>query len=291
MFMFSKENKIYKNFLESPLRTVKYDSYFLTYEKILNKFIDKHVTLVEVGVHNGGSLYMWKNYLGKNSRIIGVDLNPSAKQFEKDGFEIFIGDQGDSNFWKYFFNKIGKVDIVIDDGGHTYNQQILTLNSCIKNINDSGVLITEDVHTSYFKSFGYPSKYTFVNWSKNIIDDINSRSKNVKINENIYTESIESIEFFESIIVFNINHTLPIKSSDVSNNGITSSFKDFRYQSKLLNNITHKINNYEKKESKKLKKTIYTKIKLRTLSILRENILWFYNKLNIYKSKKFFNTY
>lgn len=287
--MSTDESKIYKNYLESPLRSVKYDSYFTAYEKVLNKFIGKKITLVEIGVHNGGSLYMWKNYLGENARIIGIDLNPAAKQFEKDGFEIFIGDQGDIQFWKDFFNKIGKVDIVIDDGGHTYDQQILTLNSCIKNINSSGVLITEDVHTSYFKSFGYPSKYSFVNWSKKIIDNINSRSKNVKTNENIYTKSIESVEFFESIIVFNINHNIPIKSTDVSNNGVTANLEDYRYKSKFLNNITQKINNQENKESLKFKKTIFIKMKLRILSILREYILWFFNKLTLNKSKKLFN--
>ena len=77
--MSTDESKIYKNYLESPLRSVKYDSYFTAYEKVLNKFIGKKVTLVEIGVHNGGSLYMWKNYLGENARIIGIDLNPGCK--------------------------------------------------------------------------------------------------------------------------------------------------------------------------------------------------------------------
>ena len=48
---------------------------------------------------------MWKNFFGKKARIIGIDLNPEAKKFEKDGFEIIIGDQSSEVFWKKFFKK------------------------------------------------------------------------------------------------------------------------------------------------------------------------------------------
>ena len=36
---------------------------------------------------------MWRDYFGKDARIIGIDLNPEAKKWEKHGFEIFIGNQ------------------------------------------------------------------------------------------------------------------------------------------------------------------------------------------------------
>ena len=53
---------------------------------------------------------MWRDFFGKKAKIIGIDLNPDAKRFEKYGFKIFIGDQSNVNFWKKFFSKIGKVD-------------------------------------------------------------------------------------------------------------------------------------------------------------------------------------
>ena len=55
---------------------------------------------MEVGVFSGGSLFMWKNYFGKNSRIIGIDLNPDAKKLENHGFEIFIGNP--TKFLEFF---------------------------------------------------------------------------------------------------------------------------------------------------------------------------------------------
>ena len=101
---------------------------------ISGKFRGKKITFVEIGVLSGGSLFMWKDYFGKDARIIGVELNPDAKKFEKEGFEIFIGNQSDENFWKDFFDKVGEVDIVLDDGGHTNFQQIVTCCSCITSI-------------------------------------------------------------------------------------------------------------------------------------------------------------
>ena len=59
---------------------------------------------------------MWRKFFGDQARIIGIELNPVAKRFEKDGFEIHIGNQSDENFWKDFFQKVGEVDIVLDDG-------------------------------------------------------------------------------------------------------------------------------------------------------------------------------
>ena len=40
------------------------------------------------------------------------------------------------------------------------------MSEAIPNINDGGIIITEDTHTSYLKKFGNPSKYSFINYSK-----------------------------------------------------------------------------------------------------------------------------
>ena len=65
---------------------------------------------------------MWREFFGKDARIIGIDLNPKAKQFEKYGFEIFIGDQSSKKFWSNFYNEVGNIDILLDDGSYTYEQ-------------------------------------------------------------------------------------------------------------------------------------------------------------------------
>ena len=42
--------------------------------------------------------------LGKDARIIGIDLDPNAK-IGKYGFEIFIGDQASTDFWENFLSR------------------------------------------------------------------------------------------------------------------------------------------------------------------------------------------
>jgi len=111
--------KLFKSFETAPKYSIKWNNYFEIYEKILKKFVNKKITLVEIGIGDGGSLFMWKKFLGKKAKIIGIELNPKAKKLEKFGFKIFTGDQSDPIFWKNFYKKIGKIDILIDDGGHT----------------------------------------------------------------------------------------------------------------------------------------------------------------------------
>ena len=138
-------------------------------KKLFSQYRGKEITFVEIGVLSGGSLQMWKKFFGEKARIIGIDLNPDAKKFEELGFEIFIGSQSDEVFWKNFFSKVGGVDIILDDGGHTNFQQIMTTCICAPLIRDNGILVVEDVFHSYGVSYGSkgfynPSKYSFINF-------------------------------------------------------------------------------------------------------------------------------
>ena len=47
-------------------------------------------------------------------------------------------------FWTDFYKQVGEVDILLDDGGHTYIQQIVTAEYALDNIKDGGVLAVED---------------------------------------------------------------------------------------------------------------------------------------------------
>ena len=241
------DKKIINSFIKSKYFSNKHINYFDVYDHLLSKYIEKKFTFVEVGILNGGSLAMWRDYFGDKARIIGIDLNPEVKKFEKDGFEIFVGDQSDKNFWKDFFKKVGNVDIILDDGGHTNEQQIVTLNECIRHINDPGMIIIEDTHASYMKEFNNPSKESFINFSKNTIDYINYRFPNIGEKHDPYFSSIFSINFFESIVCYNIDSKLCKKNLPVKNQGINFNHKDFRKgdpdkKKNLLNELKSTLN-------------------------------------------------
>tara|TARA_B100001564_G_C20589204_1_gene646999 strand:- start:503 stop:1267 length:765 start_codon:yes stop_codon:yes gene_type:complete len=215
--------------MKSKYFSLKHKNYFKIYDELLKKYKNKPIIFVEIGVFSGGSLFMWRNFLGKKARIIGIDLNPDVKKFEKYGFEIFIGDQSKEKFWDYFFKKIGKVDVVLDDGGHTNYQQVITTNMCVPMIKDNGMLIVEDIHASYIKHNWYnPSKYSFVNYTKKIIDDINTRFPGLKNFQFSLKKYIFKIEYFESIVCFHINRKYCKKNSFIKNSKIYTSPKEFR---------------------------------------------------------------
>lgn len=150
----NKEISSYSSYKKSPYKSIKHSTYFPVYDRLFAQFAGKEITFVEVGVLNGGSLFMWRDFFGPKARIIGIDLNPDAKRWERDGFEIHIGSQSDPDFWNTVFAEIGEVDILLDDGGHTFEQQIVTVESALPHIKDGGLLVVEDTHTSYMKEFG-----------------------------------------------------------------------------------------------------------------------------------------
>jgi hypothetical protein len=231
-----KSSISYLAYMNSPYRSIKHSSYFHVYDELLAEFYGSDVTFIEIGVLNGGSLYMWRELFGKNSRIIGLDLNPSAKKWEKDGFEIYIGDQDDPNFWKTTLSKIGSFDVLLDDGGHLYTQQITTVTSVLDSANERAIIIVEDTHTSYMDGFGN-KKWSFMEYCFEIVNRINQRSSAIT-NPSLVENRIHSINFFESIVAFRIDRAKSKnKSYPTDNLGEDSHAIDYRFASKSKSKI------------------------------------------------------
>ena len=222
-----KESVSYNAYKKSPYKSIKHTTYFEVYDDLFNSYRGREITFVEIGVLSGGSLFMWRNFFGPKARIIGVDLNPNAKKWEADGFEIYIGSQSDESFWSEFTESVGPIDLVLDDGGHTYEQQIVTAEMLISNIKDGGMLVVEDTHTSYMTGFG-PRKYSFIQYTKNMIDLMNQRFG--EFNNEKADHRVWSIRIYESIVAFDINKSaVNLKSEPTYNGGSDDLAEDFRY--------------------------------------------------------------
>ena len=256
-----------KLFYDSKNNSVKWKKYFEVYDEFFKPFKNKNITFVEIGIHNGGSLEIWKKYFGEKSRIIGIDINSQCKIFEKDGYEIFIGNQCDPKFWHNFFKEVGTVDIILDDGGHTNLDQIITTVNVVDKINDNGLLVVEDVHTSFIKEYNSNIKFSYINFTKEIINKINS-NKDSKFKKLIY-----SISYFDKIIIFRINRQkCKFELGPVSNLGKNNNIENLTWFGNELNiNII---------------KIIFSKIPFLSLRKLK-NILK--NRINNTKIKKYFD--
>ena len=232
---------ILKSFKSSPKFSTKWDNYFNIYNKIFQRFVNKKITFVEVGVGNGGSLFMWKNFFGKKAKIIGIELNPKAKKLEKFGFNIFIGDQSEPNFWIKFYKKFGKIDILLDDGGHKNIQQITTFMESYKHIKPKGLIVIEDTHTSYMKKKGFknPSDYSFINFSKLIVESMHRRNPTLNKDPNELSDKIESVFYYDSIVSINFGSEKKISKAKLLKNNLKLEdyFVDYRHNGTFIKSL------------------------------------------------------
>lgn len=198
-------NDLENYFLKNDKRQItKWLHYFDVYDRHFSKYRGKEIVILEIGVFQGGSLQMWKEYFGGKAKIYGVDIDPRCKQFEEENIEIFIGSQSDRAFLRDLISRIPEIDILIDDGGHTMNQQIVSFEELFKKVKKDGVYLCEDVHTSYWLDYGggYKRHKTFIEYSKKLIDQLNAyHSKSVGLKVNDFTRSADSIHFYDSIVV------------------------------------------------------------------------------------------
>lgn len=195
----------------------KWSQYFEVYDRHFSKYRGKEIVILEIGTFHGGSLQMWKNYFGDKAKIYGIDINPNCKEVEEENITIMIGSQSDREFLRKVKSEIPPIDILIDDGGHTMLQQIVSYEELFDHIKPDGVYLCEDMHTSYWLDWGggYKRKGTFVEYSKNFIDQLNaynSRQSNFKPDS--FTRSVNSLHYYDSMLVIEKRPTPKPTSSE-----------------------------------------------------------------------------
>jgi hypothetical protein len=183
----------------------KWHHYFEIYDRHFARFRGQPITLVEFGVSQGGSLRMWRDYFGPQVQIVGVDINPNCRQFAEPGVRIEIGDQADRAFLRRLAASLPPVDILIDDGGHTMQQQIRTFEELFGKVAPTGVYLVEDLHTSYWSQWGggVRRRGTFIEYSKDFIDRIHAwHSRDPRrLPVSDFTRSVHSLHYYDSVLV------------------------------------------------------------------------------------------
>jgi len=154
----------------------KWRHYFEIYERHFAQYRGRPVRLVEFGIWHGGSLQLWRKYLGPEAHIVGVDRNAACSALAEPGTDIFIGDQSDAATHRALRERYGTFDIVIDDGGHRMDEQVTTFRELYPALSAGGVYLVEDVHTSYHGHWGGGLRRpgTFVEFAKQLIDQLHA---------------------------------------------------------------------------------------------------------------------
>lgn len=188
----------------------KWKHYFPAYETHFQRYVNRPVVMIEIGVSKGGSLQMWKKFLGPHALIVGIDIDTNCKTLEEDQIEIRIGDQADTTFLNSLIREFGAPDIILDDGSHLMRDVKTTFEYLYPRMSGTGVYFVEDMHTSYWEEFGggLLRPESFIETSKRLIDELNgdwARDQSVKTE---FTSSTQSIHFYDSCVVFERGKTL-----------------------------------------------------------------------------------
>jgi hypothetical protein len=184
----------------------KWDHYFEIYERYFGAYQGKTVNMLEIGISHGGSMQLWKKYFGPGVHVYAIDINPECLKLQEEGTTVFIGSQSDRNFLREVISKLPDLDIVLDDGGHIMDQQIISFEELYPKVKEGGVYIVEDTHTSYWHEFhgGLKHPGSFIEYSKNLVDSLYESHvlDKSKLTLNEITRNINSIAFYDSIVVF-----------------------------------------------------------------------------------------
>jgi cephalosporin hydroxylase len=182
----------------------KWIHYFDIYERHLERFRNKSPIMLEIGIFGGGSLAMWKEYLGPGAKIIGIDINPDCKQHEGDNIDIFIGSQDDPELIETVLKKYPHIDIVLDDGSHMMRHMIKSFELLYDFVDARGVYMVEDAHTSYWEEYegGLKRSGSFMEFAKDRIDDLNAVHARDSIPITQFTRTTDAICIYDSVVVF-----------------------------------------------------------------------------------------
>jgi hypothetical protein len=174
----------------------KWEHYFDVYHRHLSQFVGREVNLLEIGIYSGGSLGMWRSYFGERSHIYGVDIEDACRAYEDEHVSVFIGDQADRSFWVDSKEEVRGIDILIDDGGHTAEQQQVSLEEMLPYLRPGGVYVCEDVHGRYNQ---------FAAFAAGLVDELNEvrRIPGPLLQSEVtpFQASVYSLHFYPYIMV------------------------------------------------------------------------------------------
>ena len=200
----------------------KWESYLDYYDRSLSSIKNDPISMLEIGVQNGGSLETWSAYFSNAEILVGCDIDENCRKLSYDDsrIKIVIGDANESNTYNEITSLSSSFDLVIDDGSH---QSIDIINSFLNYfplVKAGGQYIIEDSHCLYIENFGggIMNEYSAQNFFKKIIDVVSYQWWEKDLSLETYFQTffptktiptfikdgwIDSIEFRNSIITIN----------------------------------------------------------------------------------------
>jgi hypothetical protein len=199
----------------------KWSLYLTEYDRLFNDYRNKPVSLLEIGIQNGGSLEIWSKYFNNATALIGCDINPDCARLTYDDprIGVIVGDASSSVVCQSVFERSPLYDIIIDDGSHLSSDIIKSFALYFPKLVEGGVFVVEDLHCSYWEKYegGLFDPYSSISFFKRLADVINHEHWGVprartdmlggffakygcRIDEDVLSQ-VRSVEFINSLCV------------------------------------------------------------------------------------------
>jgi len=145
-------------------------------EQSRNRSLPQPLRILEIGVWQGGSLSLWREFFGDSAVIFGVDISEECAHLPNLAGQVRIGSQNDARFLRDVVQEMGGVDIVIDDGSHRCRDVITSFTTLFPLLNEGGLYFIEDLHTSYWPQWqgGLRRRVSSIEFLKDLIDVVNA---------------------------------------------------------------------------------------------------------------------
>lgn len=196
---------LYTEFLTHQGRTIdKWTHYFPAYETHFARYVNRPVTFLEIGCGVGGSLQLWKRYLGPHAQIVGLDIRENSTDYEEDQIAVRIGDQKDTKFLGEVIQEFGAPDVILDDGSHRMADVTASFRYLYPRTAPGGVYVVEDLQTAYWSEFGggLGAEGSFITLCKSLIDELNAHHARDQVPVTDFTASTLSMHFYDAMVVF-----------------------------------------------------------------------------------------
>jgi GT2 family glycosyltransferase len=175
---------------ESNLRTLysshrgkvsdKWSIYLDTYSTVLEKYRELPISLLEIGVQNGGSLEIWSQYFKRAKHLVGCDINTVCGQlhYVQEAISIVIGNADDDATEIAIRRVTPDFDLIIDDGSHASEDIVRSFCRYFGALRPGGTYIAEDLHCSYWQEYqgGLYFPYSSIAFFKALVDVINQEN-------------------------------------------------------------------------------------------------------------------
>jgi SAM-dependent methyltransferase len=185
-------------------RPHKITNYIPVYERHLDRYRNRPVTMLEIGCGYGGSLQMWKRYLGPHALVVGVDIEERCLEYEEPQVVVRIGDQSDESFLSSLLEEFSPIDIVLDDGSHKMDDIRKTFDLLYPAVDRNGVYIVEDLKFAYTRAYGgglrNPGNFFFR--VRELIDELHADSTHGQLEPTEFTRTTMGIHVYNGIVVF-----------------------------------------------------------------------------------------